>query len=52
MVLQIGGVDHIDNVSARESWIGLTFVYDNKQHMEELENTKLEKQLVGLYEKG
>jgi hypothetical protein len=44
ITLQISGVEMADNISTRESWVGLTFVYQDdqqKKHFEQLKKEQL-----------
>ena len=47
---KIGGVEMMDNISTRESWVGLTFVYQNEQELKLFESIKLEEQLAEITE--
>ena len=50
IVLQIRGVEFIDNISTKESWVGLIFGYDNENQRTEFENIKLAEQLIDVFE--
>jgi methyl coenzyme M reductase subunit D len=49
-VLQIGGVEFIDNISTGEYWIGLSFFYTTDIKLKEIEDVKLVEQLVDIFE--
>ncbi len=48
--LQIAGVEAIDKVSAKETWVGLLFSYNSGDELKKLENVKLEKQVIDIYD--
>lgn len=49
---RISAVEMIDNISTRESWIGLMFFYSSKKEQDEFENIKLQAQTVDIIEGG
>ena len=51
ITLEIRSVEFIDKISTGESWVGLLFVYNDENHLQELENTKLEEQFVDVFVK-
>jgi len=46
VTLQIGGVEMADNISTRESWVGLTFVYQHEEQKKEFEQLELKEQFA------
>ena len=48
VLLRINAVEIMDKISTREFWVGLMFVYSSKKEQEELENSKLPAQIVGI----
>jgi len=48
--LKIGGVEMMDNISTRESWVALTFVYQDEQEKKLYEPLKLEEQYAEITE--
>jgi hypothetical protein len=48
IILKIGGVEMMDNISMGEYWVGLTFVYNNDIQKENLQNLKLSEQFVDI----
>jgi translation elongation factor EF-Tu-like GTPase len=50
VTLKIAGVDMADNISTKESWVGLTFVYIDEQQKMDFERIKLIEQLVEVSE--
>jgi len=50
IVLHIGGVEAIDNISTKESWVGLILIANNKDEQKNLQNVKLEEQLVDIFD--
>jgi hypothetical protein len=52
VLLQIAGVDMIDNRPTREYWVGLTFIYQNDQQRAEFDQLKLPTQTVDVLAGG
>jgi translation elongation factor EF-Tu-like GTPase len=50
IVLYIGGVEAIDNLSTKESWVGLILISNNKDEQKNIQNIKLEEQLVDIFD--
>ena len=50
VTLKIGGVEMADNVSTKEFWVGLTFVYKDETERKEFESLKLSEQIVEIME--
>ena len=46
LTLMISGVEMADNISTKEHWVGLTFVYQNQQQKIELQKIKVTEQIA------
>ena len=50
IVLHIRGVEAIDNISTKESWVGLILISNNEDEQKNIQNIKLEEQLVDIFD--
>lgn len=48
ITLKIGGVEMADNISTKEYFVGLTFVYKHEEERIKLELLKLEEQIIDI----
>ncbi len=51
VAMKIAGVEMGDNISTREYWVGLTFVYKDEEQRKEFEIIKLKEQVANIWDK-
>ena len=50
IVLHIRGVEYIDNISTKQSWVGLILISNNEDEQKNIQNIKLEEQIVDIFD--